>query len=81
MAIPELVEDYGWKINEINRYKGDRAVMLKLYGQKKGLANEWKRSRGKRVMMRKIGLVTERRAEEVALMEKSKEADCVTLGP
>ena len=44
---------------------------------KKGLANEHKRSLGKQIMMRKLGLVAERRAEEAALVEAVAEAAVV----
>ena len=40
---------------------------LKLGGGKKSLANELKRSAGKRIMMRKLALLSERKGEEVCI--------------
>ena len=79
--MPQLLADFGRKLNLISQYKDqpevcslsllfhchDHQVMLKLGSSQKSLANEYKRSRGKQLMMRKLGLIAERRAEERAL--------------
>jgi hypothetical protein len=50
------------------------AAALKLNGSKKGLANEHKRCAGKLVMMRKLGLLEERRRDEAELCAKAPAA-------
>ena len=67
VAVPALVSDFGAKLRLISKHATDRASSLKLAAAKKGLANEHKRSLGKSVMMRKLGLLAERQAEEAAL--------------
>lgn len=73
VAVPNLVRDFGRKLDLIRKHSSDRAVALKTMSAKKGLANEHKRSAGKRVMMRKLGLLAERVAEEKALCAKAPE--------
>ena len=68
VAVPQLVRDFGEKLALIAEHAGDRAATLKLATARKGLANEYKRSVGKRVMMRKLRLEAERRSEEAALV-------------
>ncbi|KAK3250646.1 hypothetical protein CYMTET_39983 [Cymbomonas tetramitiformis] len=74
VAVPELLEDFGAKLALIRAHTTDRAVALKLHSAKKGLANEYKRSRGKVAVMRKLGLLAERRAEEEALCAVAPDA-------
>jgi hypothetical protein len=68
VAVPALVQDFGQKLDLINTHSTDRAVALKLLSARKSLANEHKRSAGKRVMMRKLALLPERKAEEEQLI-------------
>lgn len=35
VAVPSLLDDFGFKLREMERYTGDRAAMLKLYSAKK----------------------------------------------
>ena len=65
VAVPQLVSDFGAKLELIATHATDRAAALKMASARKGLANEYKRSVGKRVMMRKLRLQQEREAEEV----------------
>ena len=74
VAVPQLVTDFGEKLALIKEYSTDRAATLKLATARKGLANEHKRSVGKRVMMRKLRLESERRSEEAALVAAQPEA-------
>jgi len=74
VAVPELLSDFSYKLSLIQDYASDRSVMLKLMSAKKSLSNEYKRSKGKRVMMRKLKLLDERRSEEKALNETLPEA-------
>mmetsp|Transcript_28615 Transcript_28615/g.84416 ORF Transcript_28615/g.84416 Transcript_28615/m.84416 type:complete len:309 (-) Transcript_28615:366-1292(-) len=74
VAVPQLVSDFGAKLRLIAQHATDRATALKLGLAKKGLANEHKRSVGKRVMMQKLRLEAERRAEEEALCAARPEA-------
>lgn len=74
VAVPALVSDFAQKLRLIHEHSTSRAAALKLTSAKKGLANEFKRSAGKKVMMRRLGLIAERRAEEVALVEASPDA-------
>jgi len=74
VAVPDLVKDFGRKLELIRRYNSDRTVSLKTKSAENSLANEFKRSAGKRVMMRKLGLLEERKAEEAKLCEKAPEA-------
>jgi hypothetical protein len=69
VAVPHLVGDFGAKLTAIKQHSAahGRAVALKLLRFRKSLANELKRSGGKLLMMKKVGLVAERAAEEVAL--------------
>ena len=53
VAVPQLVSDFGAKLELIATHATDRAAALKMASARKGLANEYKRSVGKRVMMRK----------------------------
>lgn len=74
VAVPQLIEDFGAKLALIATHATDRAAALRLASAKKGLANEQKRSLGKNVMMRKLRLLDERRAEESALIAAAPEA-------
>ena len=81
VAVPAMVQDFSRKLQLIAKHEKltacdptSSAVALKLGSSKKGLANELKRSKGKLVMMRKLGLIPERTAEEKELCEKSPEA-------
>ena len=66
--VPELLEDFGAKISLMKQHSaGNRQAGLKVAAAIKSLSNEFKRSQGKRVMMRKLGLMRERSAEEAAL--------------
>ena len=76
VAVPSLIDDFAAKIELIDEFTadGDRAAALKLASARKSLANEHKRSSGKRVMMRRLDLLRERRAEEAKLCEAAPEA-------
>ena len=75
VAVPHMVEDFGRKLQLIAEYKVDSPeAALKLGNSQKGLSNELKRSKGKLVMMRKLGLIQERKAEEEELCGKAPEA-------
>ena len=74
VAVPSLVSDFGEKLRLISAHATDRASSLKMASAKKGLANEHKRSMGKQVMMRKLGLIAERQAEEAALLAVAPQA-------
>ena len=63
VAVPQLVSDFGAKLELIATHATDRAAALKMATARKGLANEYKRSVGKRVMMRKLKLEAERKAQ------------------
>ena len=72
VAVPAMVAEFGAKLQMIARNEQQSPeARLKLAGAKKSLANEFKRSSGKRVMMRKLGLVEERAAEERELCAKA----------
>lgn len=75
VAVPALVEDFAQKLSYIAAHSTDRAASLKMLSARKSLANEHKRSAGKRVMMRRLGLLAERRAEEAALIAAAPEAE------
>ncbi|KAH8061353.1 peptidase S46 [Aureococcus anophagefferens] len=69
VTTPALIRDFKRKLELIGKYEVDDDVArLKLAGAKKSLANELKRSDGKLVVARKIGLVEERGDEEAALV-------------
>ena len=74
VAVPSMVADFGAKLALIAAHSTDRKAALKMATAKKGLANEYKRSVGKRLMMRKLRLIDERLAEEAALVAKAPEA-------
>ena len=74
VAVPQLVSDFGAKLELIATHATDRAAALKMASARKGLANEYKRSVGKRVMMRKLKLEAERKAEEASLCAAAPEA-------
>jgi hypothetical protein len=74
VAVPADLSDFGAKLHLIKMHATDRAAALKLAAAKKSLANEYKRSKGKIVMMRKLGLIAERQAEETALIAAAPEA-------
>ena len=72
VAVPNMVSDFARKLQLIAQYEKDSdEAALKLGNSKKGLANEYKRSQGKLVMMRKLGLMQERSEEEKALCAKA----------
>lgn len=72
VAVPNMIKDFTRKLDLIAKFEKDSAeAALKLGNSKKGLANELKRSKGKLVMMRKLGLLQERKAEEDALCNKT----------
>ena len=71
VAVPAQVKDFGRKLEMISRHeKASPEAALKLKGIKKGLANEFKRCKGKLVMMRKLKLLEERKSEELDLIER-----------
>jgi hypothetical protein len=74
VAVPANLSDFGAKLHLIKTHATDRSAALKLTAAKKSLANEYKRSKGKIVMMRKLGLLAERQAEETALIAAAPEA-------
>jgi len=75
LAVPHMVLDFTRKLQLIAEHEVDSAeAALKLGNSKKGLANELKRSKGKLVMMRKLGLLKEREAEEALLSQKAPRA-------
>eukprot|EP00658_Telonema_sp_P-2_P034924 TRINITY_DN25461_c0_g1_i1.p1 TRINITY_DN25461_c0_g1~~TRINITY_DN25461_c0_g1_i1.p1 ORF type:complete len:487 (-),score=132.09 TRINITY_DN25461_c0_g1_i1:26-1396(-) len=74
VAVPQLVTDFNRKLQLIEQYKDEPEVMMKLVSTQKSLANEAKRSAGKRVMMNKLGLLQEREAEEAVLRKHSSKA-------
>jgi len=72
VTVPARVADFGRKLSMISKHeKVSPEAALKLKGYKKGLGNEYKRCKGKIVMMRKLGLIKERAAEETALIAKA----------
>lgn len=75
VAVPERVTDFSRKLQLIAEFETDSPeAALKIGGSKKSLANELKRSKGKLVMMRKLGLLQERKGEEDNLCEKAPDA-------
>lgn len=75
VAEPSMVHDFARKMQLIEQYEVDSPeVALKLGTSKKSLANEYKRSQGKLIMMRKLGLLRERKQEEEDLCLKAPEA-------
>ena len=75
VAVPELLEDFGAKIALMKKHSaGNRQAGLKVAAAIKGLSNEHKRSQGKRVMMRKLGLIRDRSAEEDQLCASAPHA-------
>lgn len=75
VAVPNMVQDFSRKLQLIAEYEThSQEAALKLGSSKKGLANEYKRSQGKLVMMRKLQLIPERQREEEELGSKAPEA-------
>ena len=75
VAVPSMIKDFGRKLALIAEHETHSpTAKLKLGGGKKSLANEHKRSCGKRVMMRKLNLIHERLAEEERLCEAAPAA-------
>lgn len=75
VAVPNMVKDFSRKLQLISKYKTESLeVALKLGSSEKSLANELKRSKGKLVMMRKLGLIDERKMDEEELCNKSSDA-------
>ena len=73
--MPSLIADFGRKLSLISSHeKASQVPLLSLAGTKKSLANEFKRSQGKRSMMRKLALVPERQREEEMLCAAAPEA-------
>lgn len=68
VAVPAMIADFSRKLDLIATHSTSRDIALKLVSTKKSLANEFKRSSGKRVMMRKLELLQERRQEEQGLI-------------
>ena len=80
VAVPHMVEDFSRKLELIATYEVDSPeAALKLGTSRKGLANELKRSKGKLVMMRKLGLLKERKGEEDELCRLAGEEASSTL--
>ena len=78
VAVPGLVADFGRKLELMGQHSAaSRAAALKMVSTKKSLANELKRSAGKRVVMHKLDLIAERRAEEAALTAAAPQAEPV----
>lgn len=80
--MPSLIADFGRKLSLISSHEqkfssssSSHAPLLALAGSKKSLANEFKRSKGKRSMMRKLALVAERQHEEERLCVAAPEAE------
>ena len=75
VAVPSMVKDFARKLQLIDQYEQDSSeAALKLGTSKKSLANEYKRSQGKLIMVRKLGLIQERKLEEEELCRKFPEA-------
>jgi len=68
VVVPSQLADFNRKLRLIREHSTDRAAELKLDASRKSLANEQKRCAGKRVMMLKLQLLAERRAEEERLV-------------
>ena len=67
VAVPSMIRDFSRKLALIAEHEScSQEAKLKLSGGKKSLANELKRSSGKRVMMRKLQLLEERAGEVCA---------------
>ncbi len=78
VAVPELLEDFGAKIALMKHHSlGNRQTGLKVAAAIKSLSNEYKRSQGKRVMMRKLALMRERSAEEAQLCSVAPQAEAI----
>ena len=72
IAVPHMVQDFTRKLELIAQHEThSELAALKVGGSKKSLANELKRSQGKLVMMRKLGLIPERQQEEERLVAQS----------
>ena len=72
IAVPHMVQDFTRKLELIGQHEThSELAALKVGGSKKSLANELKRSQGKLVMMRKLGLIPERQQEEERLVAQS----------
>mmetsp|Transcript_11965 Transcript_11965/g.28774 ORF Transcript_11965/g.28774 Transcript_11965/m.28774 type:complete len:652 (+) Transcript_11965:126-2081(+) len=75
VAVPRMVKDFSRKLELIAKYEKDSKEAALLLGtSKKSLANEFKRSKGKLEMMRKLGLMNDRSQEEQELRSTSPEA-------
>eukprot|EP00548_Thalassiothrix_antarctica_P006868 CAMPEP_0194143502 /NCGR_PEP_ID=MMETSP0152-20130528/12674_1 /TAXON_ID=1049557 /ORGANISM="Thalassiothrix antarctica, Strain L6-D1" /LENGTH=736 /DNA_ID=CAMNT_0038842953 /DNA_START=69 /DNA_END=2279 /DNA_ORIENTATION=- len=75
VAVPNMVRDFARKLELLAQFKTDSSeAALKLGKSEKSLANEYKRSKGKLVMMRKLGLLRERSLEEDELCKKASDA-------
>jgi len=80
VAVPSTVKDFSRKLQLIAEYEThSQEAALKLGTSKKSLANEFKRSQGKLVMMRKLQLIPEREQEEKELIAKAPEAEEVIV--
>mmetsp|Transcript_4213 Transcript_4213/g.11455 ORF Transcript_4213/g.11455 Transcript_4213/m.11455 type:complete len:779 (+) Transcript_4213:51-2387(+) len=75
VAVPNDIQDFARKLELIAEYEQHSPeAALKLGTSKKGLANEFKRSQGKLIMMRKLQLIPERKKEEEELCAKAPRA-------
>ena len=75
VVIPSVIKDLESKLDAARRFEGDGPeARLKIAGARKSLANEFKRSRGKLVVARKLDLVGERAAEEKQMVEETPAA-------
>ena len=78
VAVPGMVKDFARKLQLIAEHEKDSAeAAMKLNGAKKSLANEFKRSSGKLVMMRKLRLLEQRLEEEAELCKAEPAAEKV----
>jgi len=76
VAVPGMIADFGRKLGWISRYETDsEEAAMKLGGSKKGLLNEFKRSKGKLLMMKKLKLMEERKTEEEELIKLDASGD------
>jgi len=75
VSVPNMVKDFSRKLSLIAEHEVHSSeAALKLGSSKKSLANELKRSKGKLVMMRKLGLIQERATEEAILSSNAPQA-------
>ena len=75
VAVPHMIHDFSKKLHFISMFEEEAG--MKLGNSKKGLGNELKRSKGKLIMMRKLGLIEERAREEEELCRLCPEAKVI----